>query len=116
MKLLTRLGSTVLLFSTAGLLSAVARPASAQRLSPQQEASIKADVNRAFDQYLERFVVGRADLVAERVSTPWRRLQPTGPVTFLTRDEVETYFEGTLRPGKRCLICPVVFRITRAFS
>lgn len=72
--------------------------AAAQQLSAEEERTIKADVNRAFDEYLRWFMEDRPDLVASRIRIPWLRLQPTGPVTISMDSEVKTWFEDTLRP------------------
>jgi hypothetical protein len=72
--------------------------AAAQQLSAEQERTIKADVNRAFDDYLRWFIENRPDLIAGRIRIPWLRLQPTGPVTISMDSQVKTWFEDTLRP------------------
>jgi hypothetical protein len=70
----------------------------AQQLSAKQEETIRADVNRAFDEYRNGFMADRSDLVARRIRIPWLRLQPAGPVTISRDSEVKTWFENTLRP------------------
>jgi hypothetical protein len=70
----------------------------AQQLSAEQEDTIKADINRAFDEYRRWFMEDRPDLVARRIRIPWLRLQPTGPITISMETQVKTWFEDTLRP------------------
>ena len=72
--------------------------AAAEQLSAEQEQTIKADINRAFDEYRRWFMDDRPDLVAGRIRIPWLRLQPTGPVTIAMDSQVRTWFEDTLRP------------------
>lgn len=88
----------VLLVFMGMVLCLGAGPVAAQQLSADRESSIKADVSRAFDEYLRWFVEDRPDLVARRIRTPWLRLQPTGPITISMDSQVETWFEDTLRP------------------
>jgi hypothetical protein len=89
---------TVLLVFIGMVLCLGAGPIAAQQLSADQESTIKADVSRAFDEYLRWFMEGRPELVAQRIRIPWQRLQPTGPITISMDSEVKAWFEDTLRP------------------
>ena len=89
---------TVLLVFIGMVLCLGAGPVAAQQLSADRENTIKADVSRAFDEYLRWFMEDRPDLVARRIRIPWLRLQPTGPITISMDSQVQTWFEDTLRP------------------
>ena len=89
---------TALLVFIGMVLCLGAGPVAAQRLSADQEDTIKADVSRAFDECRRWLMKDRPDLVARHRRFPWLRLQPSGPVTISTDSQVGAWFEDTLRP------------------